>query len=244
MCKKIEFRKLKACEIEPRVASVNAGGVKLLLWKAKLAPYRVLDDAVGKSNWQLVLSNDNRNAKIGIRDPFSDAFIWKEGVGDMPTPKALVEDAVSCAATAWGIGRELYNAPDLFISKDHLDSYTYNKETKEGQCFDRFRCLDISYDDDSISSVTIGIYKFDELIGQQTFGKKTANAAKQPADDALFSDDEIMQIGSIKGKTYGEVKDSVNFRGLVTWAKKSDKRYDDPVMESQLERMRRLPMAS
>ena len=50
--KTIQFRKLKADEIELRVGATNESGFSLLLYKTARVDANILDETVGAFNWQ------------------------------------------------------------------------------------------------------------------------------------------------------------------------------------------------
>ncbi len=237
----MEFRKLKAKEISAEVAQVNRGGVKLLLWKERFAVIDILNDAVGEFYWSMSLSNDNRNCEITITDKATGRTASRTGVGDKKTPKALAYDAISAAGTAWGIGRELFTAPEMFIPKECLSSYSWDENEKVGKVNDRFIVTDITYDGDIISSVTIGITEYGEIKAKKTFTNQQAQkeaAAQTEAEKPVFADDEVLLIGVLKGKKYGDIKDSSKFRTLLSWAAETSTTY--PNDEKKTEQLKKL----
>ena len=64
----MEFRLLKAEEIEVRVATANEKGVSLLLYKDARVDQNILDETVGSMNWQRHHSRDNANCTVSIWD--------------------------------------------------------------------------------------------------------------------------------------------------------------------------------
>ena len=121
------FRLLKADEIEVKVKQVKENGSVFLLYKTARTDMDLLDETVGSERWQsdYKVVNDNLYAGIGIR--FADEWIWKWDCGIESRPdgdgnekKGEASDAFKRAGFKWGIGRELYTSPFIWISSDIL----------------------------------------------------------------------------------------------------------------------------
>ena len=78
----MEFRLLKAEEIECRVAMANEKGVSLLLYKDARVDQNILDETVGSMNWQRHHSRENANCTVSIWDGYKKQWIEKEDTGD------------------------------------------------------------------------------------------------------------------------------------------------------------------
>ena len=117
----MEFRTLKADEIECRVNTINENGLTLLLHKTSRTDMNILDETVGAENWQ----RDHKECKgnlycgIGIWDKDKSQWIWKwdcgveSAFGDKQ--KGEASDSFKRAGFNWGIGRELYSSPFISI---------------------------------------------------------------------------------------------------------------------------------
>lgn len=144
----IKFRTLKADEIDCRIATINQKGLTLLLYKDARVDQNILDETVGATNWQRRHTRDNANCIISIWDTDKKQWIEKEDTGTesfTEKEKGLASDSFKRAAFNWGIGRELYSAPFIWIDAK-------NAEIKQGQngkfqCFDKFAVEQILYDD-------------------------------------------------------------------------------------------------
>lgn len=116
-----KFRALRADEVECRVAMVDkkAGGwVTLLLYKDARCDQNILDETVGPTNWQRHHSRDNANCIVSIWDEEKQQWIEKEDTGtesNTEAAKGLASDSFKRACFNWGIGRELYTAPVIFV---------------------------------------------------------------------------------------------------------------------------------
>ena len=114
----MEFRKLKAEEIDCRVAQIAANYCTLLLYKDARVDQKILDESVGCMNWQKRYVRDNANCIVGIWDDEKKQWVEKEDTGTesfTEQEKGLASDSFKRACFNWGIGRELYTAPSIFI---------------------------------------------------------------------------------------------------------------------------------
>ena len=62
----MEFRTLKADEIECKINTVNEEGLTLLLYKTARADMNILDEVVGAENWQRDHKDCKGNLFCGI----------------------------------------------------------------------------------------------------------------------------------------------------------------------------------
>lgn len=132
------FRDLRADEIECRVAQVKPNGVSVLLYKDARCDQNILDETVGAMNWQRCHTRDNANCIVSIWDEKKQMWVSKEDTGtesNTEKEKGLASDSFKRACFNWGIGRELYTAPFIWIGKEHCDPQDYNGKWK---CFDSF----------------------------------------------------------------------------------------------------------
>lgn len=146
------FRKLRADEIDVRVGRViknrqgESAGVSLLLYKDARCDMAILDETVGAMSWQRSHSRDNRNCTVSLWDTEKGYWVSKEDTGtesSTEAEKGLASDSFKRACTCWGIGRELYTAPDITVWESN-GGFTF----KNGKCYDRFKVTNISYDDE------------------------------------------------------------------------------------------------
>lgn len=136
------FRLLRADEIECRVQSVKPQGLVLLLYKDARCDQNILDETVGQMNWQRHHSRDNANCTVSIWDDDKKMWVEKEDTGtesNTEKEKGLASDSFKRACFNWGIGRELYSAPFIWISSQDC-------RIKDGRCYDKFVVSHIAYD--------------------------------------------------------------------------------------------------
>lgn len=114
----MEFRTLRADEIELRVGTVSKKGATLLLYKDARCDMNVLDETVGTLNWKREHTRDNANCIVSIWDSEKSQWISKEDTGtesNTEKEKGLASDSFKRACVNFGIGRELYTSPFVFI---------------------------------------------------------------------------------------------------------------------------------
>lgn len=168
------FRLLNADEIEARVATVNEKGCSLLLYKDARCDMNILDETVGAMNWMRSHTRGNANCIVSIWDKEKEQWISKEDTGTesfTEKEKGLASDSFKRACFNWGIGRELYSAPFIWISADKV-----NLSQKNGKytTYDKFVVEAIRYDDKrQISALSIKnqagkrVYVFNNQKGEQ-----------------------------------------------------------------------------
>jgi hypothetical protein len=143
-----EFRLLKADEISCRVNQINDKGLTLLLYKDARVDMDILDETVGCMNWKKEYTRDNRNCIVSIWDSEKKEWISKEDTGtesNNEAEKGLASDSFKRACVNWGIGRELYTAPFIYIPASKVEI------TPKGDRFttyDKFHVEAIKYDKD------------------------------------------------------------------------------------------------
>lgn len=138
-----EIPLLTATDIECRIQQITNKGAVLLLYKTARVDMRILDEVYGAMNWQRhhEVINDNLFCTISVWDSEKSQWVSKQDVGtesNAEAEKGQASDAFKRAGFAWGIGRELYDAPFIFIQApiDKYDRFTvkeinYDKEKRE-----------------------------------------------------------------------------------------------------------------
>lgn len=158
----MEFRRLKPSEIDLRVGTVTSKGVSFLLYKDARVDMQILDETVGAENWQRdhFEVKGNLYCRVGIRTVTKDEngvrsdWVWKADCGtESQTEKEKGEssDSFKRACVCWGIGRELYTAPFIFVPlpKDFFEDFNGKaKLTKKAQAtLNRFQVSEIGYNE-------------------------------------------------------------------------------------------------
>lgn len=138
------FRTLKADEIECRVSTVTEKGCSLLLYKDARADMILLDETVGTENWQRSHELINGNLFCNVSIKCDGEWITKQDVGKesyTEAEKGQASDAFKRACVNWGIGRELYTAPFIWVS-----NCTIVQKNGKPTTYDKFRVEYIEYD--------------------------------------------------------------------------------------------------
>lgn len=128
------FRDLTKDDIECRVQSVKQNGLVLLLYKNARVDMNILDETFGAENWQRehYECKGNLFCKVGIYA--GGEWVWKSDCGvesNTEAQKGESSDSFKRACFNWGIGRELYTAPFIWIPKEKCN-------IQNGKCYDKF----------------------------------------------------------------------------------------------------------
>lgn len=155
----LNFRELKPSEIECKISQINEKGLSLLLYKTARTDMQLLDETVGAYNWKCEYQEIKGNMYCGISiyDAVKKEWItkWDCGVesafGDKE--KGEASDAFKRAGFKWGIGRELYTSPFIYINAEKCNL----KKNKEGKwvCYDKFEVEKIKIENEEITGVAI-----------------------------------------------------------------------------------------
>lgn len=146
--KNIDFRTLKADEIEVRPQSIKNGKATMLLYIDSRAVVSLLNETVGNMNWQseFYQVGEQTIGKIGIYDEDRDIWVWKSDVGsesNVEAEKGKISDTYKRILSRFGV-QELYSAPRITIDDDGYGNSGY-------------KVLEISYDTNrNITHLVIG----------------------------------------------------------------------------------------
>lgn len=176
----MEFRKLKPDEIEVRVGMAKQTGCSLLLYKDARCDMNILDETVGAENWQ----RDHKELKgniysmVGIWDKKKELWIWKCDCGaesNAEKEKGEASDSFKRACVNWGIGRELYTSPFIWINNQNCKIEKYGNSYKVK---DIFKVKKISYKNNKISELEIVNEETHKVV--YTFGKIQITEKSEP----------------------------------------------------------------
>ena len=168
---KLEFRKLKADEIECRIGTIkkDGTGLSLLLYKDARCDMNILDETVGPMNWKREHVRDNSNCIVSLWDDDKSQWVSKEDVGKesfTEAEKGLASDSFKRACVNWGIGRELYTAPFIWVSCDNANIKNFGGKYT---CTDKFYVEKITYKENGDID---GLSIINEKNGKRVFVKK------------------------------------------------------------------------
>lgn len=207
------MRLLKANEIQVKVKAVFQSSVMLLIYKDARVDMSILDETYGAENWTCSYREVKGNlfCTISVWDKEKKMWISKEDVGiESMTEgqKGEASDSFKRAGTKWGIGRELYTSPKIFVN---LQPNELNgKKVKTS-----FYVSEIEYVNREISYLVVN-----DQHGNVRFTFGNSNKAqpvsdgfinKQTSDNLLatFNHDYIRQALTEWGMTrLGELKES------------------------------------
>lgn len=123
------MRLLTAGEIDCRIGNTTEKGASILLYKDARVDMRILDETYGSMNWQRrhEVVNGNLFCTIEVWDSEKGCWVSKQDVGTesfTEKEKGEASDSFKRAGFNWGIGRELYTAPFIWITttSDDLDN--------------------------------------------------------------------------------------------------------------------------
>ncbi len=162
---KYKTRLLKASEIECRAGVISNKGLSLLLYKDARADQRILDETFGIFGWKRSHQSINGDlyCTVEIFDKETGMWVSKQDAGaagrsEKEREKSLASDSFKRACFNWGIGRELYTAPFIWIPAERTEI-----QERGGKffCNDRFSVATIAYNDErAISSLSITNSKY------------------------------------------------------------------------------------
>ena len=158
---KLEFRTLKANEIECRVGNVSKtnSGFFLLLYKNARVDQSILDETVGQFNWQCKYYQVKNTmvCSVGIYNEERQEWLFKDNGGDddyqAEQVKAELSDAFKRACFNWGIGRELYYAPKIWINLSETNTTSARYSVKVIEYDDKKRITNLAIINDKTNEV-------------------------------------------------------------------------------------------
>ncbi|WP_302804673.1 hypothetical protein [Eubacterium callanderi] len=153
----LQFDRLSAEDIECRIAMVKQNGLSLLLYKDARCDMRLLDKTVGPMNWQRKheFKDGRLYCAVGIWDDDKEQWIWKEDVGtesNTEKEKGQASDSFKRACFNWGIGRELYTAPFIWINAQKA---SIRQNGQRYVCSDKFIVSKMDVENGVISDLVI-----------------------------------------------------------------------------------------
>ena len=156
--KEIKFKPMQAEDIEVRAAQVKANGCSLLLYKNARVDMRQLDEVVGAMNWKRShdVINGNLFCTVSIYNENTKEWVSKQDVGVesyTEKEKGQASDAFKRACFNWGIGRELYTAPFIWVNLNSDETFRSNSGSVQLKC--KFHVSEIAYTDNKISKLVI-----------------------------------------------------------------------------------------
>lgn len=178
--KDLTFRKLKANEIELRVGATTESGFSLLLYKTARVDANILDETVGEFNWtkRFYQVKSTMICEVGIYNEERHEWVFKGDAGDESNTEAIkgeASDSFKRAGFAWGIGRELYTSPFIWITKSP------ENDPKKS----RYEVSEIEYKDNEISKLVITNEKTGQVVFSKGKGTKVSQTTEKVEKKAI-----------------------------------------------------------
>lgn len=169
-----QFRALTADDIECRVSTVSDKGCSLLLYKDARCDMKILDETVGPENWKRSheLINGNLFCNVSLWDEGKKEWVTKQDVGTesyTEKEKGQASDAFKRACFNWGIGRELYTAPFIWIKSENV---TLTQKNNKFTTYDKFRVTQIIVINGEIKALAIK----NDSLGKMVFSYDVRSA--------------------------------------------------------------------
>lgn len=136
------------CRVQQITENQNGYGAILLLYKDARVDMKILDQVYGEMNWQRrhTVINGQLFCSVLIWDESKKQWIEKQDVGTesaTEAEKGRASDSFKRACFNLGIGRELYNAPFIYIK---LDAGEVRKNSKgKPTTYTRFNVTEMEY---------------------------------------------------------------------------------------------------
>lgn len=196
----MKFRLLKAEEIEVRVATIKEKGASLLLYKDARVDMNILDESGEVWKREHFTINGKLFCRVSIYDKELKMWVEREDVGvesNTEATKGEASDSFKRACFNWGIGRELYTAPFIWVDGGLISMYDTGRKDRFNKPIlstnDRFSVQSISYDDNrNIKSLVIVNDKTKKVV--YSFG----STERPPVNKASGADQEILARAKAK----------------------------------------------
>ena len=165
-------RLLRADEIECRVSVINERGLSLLLFKDARVDQKILDETFTPFGWRRTHQSIDGNlyCTVEVWDKEKQQWIAKQDVGTVSyseKEKGQASDSFKRACFNWGIGRELYTAPFIWVSSEKA---SIQKKGDRYTTSERFSVQAIGYNEDR---------EISRLVVVDSRGKKVFEMGKQ-----------------------------------------------------------------
>lgn len=158
----MKFRKLNEDEIDVRIGTITQNGCSLLLYKDARVDMQILDETGLLWQRRHYECKGNLFCSVGIK--IDNEWIWKDDCGaESRTEKEKGEssDSFKRACVNWGIGRELYTAPFIWVPSTTIidgkltESYSSKETNGKLVIQDKFFVRKITYHEDKIDGLII-----------------------------------------------------------------------------------------
>lgn len=201
------IRLLRADEIECRASMASEKGVSLLLYKDARVDQRILDETFGLFGWKRSHQciDGNLYCTVEVYNKETGEWISKQDVGTngytekekTQASKTQASDSFKRACFNWGIGRELYTAPFIWIPAEKAD---IRKKGDKFYCNSRFSVNSIQYNGGR-EIVGLSIVDGNKRVVYELKGKteaKTGKAGQAVSEAQMDSLEKELQRTGVK----------------------------------------------
>lgn len=234
-----EFKPLAPEDIEVRVAQCSEKGAQLLLYKTARCDMNILDETVGQENWDCSYEaiDGKLFCTVGICcELVSGRYEWvyKQDVGvesNMEPAKGEASDAFKRACFKWGIGRELYTAPFIWVDKGMLQRHKMNDKTGRWACYDRFEVTMVKVENGKIADLAIANEFGLEVFKMRSKAGSTPKMGNVPSKTKTTPEKPRDRFGNLRKLKERAVSMGIKAEGIDSWCeatfKKDKKDYTD-----------------
>jgi hypothetical protein len=229
----MEFRLLNKDDIEVKVKQISEKGAVALLYKNARTDMNLLDETAGAMNWKCSYREikDNLYCEISIYNETTGQWISKEDCGiesredtEGNQKKGEASDAFKRAGFKWGIGRELYTSPFVFLN---VPTKGEGKKWELANRFDKFSVSEISYTDKIITGLCI-VNSKGETVYQM--GKSTPKPKEDVKNDSdAITSKQVKELQDYAVSLYQQ--DGINCLKALVLQLKVDKMADIKVSQ-------------
>ena len=195
------IRLLRENEIECRAAIVRKNGISILLYKDARVDQRILDETFGPFGWKRNHQSIDGNlyCTVEIFDKDTGEWVSKQDVGTTgytEKEKSQASDSFKRACFNWGIGRELYSAPFIWIPAGKA---SIQQKGDKFYCNDHFAVAEISYNEDrEITGLVIVnsdtgavVYKLADKVKRQDDTRQGGNTGKNAKKSDVITSEQL-----------------------------------------------------
>ena len=199
----MKSRFLNANEISCRVQMISEKGLNLLLYVTSRAGQTLLDELYGDLYWQdkYEVIDGDLLCTISVYNSELQQWISRSDVGKAKQgeeEKSRASDSFKRACVKFGIARELYSAPFIWISSNDCKIY---EEKGKYKTRDTFKVTSIKYS------------KNGEIIGLEIINNRTGSIVYK-----LFADEKIDEV-KIKTLNILMEKADVQLKSILDFCK-------------------------
>lgn len=205
------MRKIRAEEIQVRVAQVTSKGCSLLLYKDARFDRAILDEEFGAMCWQndFKVIDGKMYGGIGVYDKNTSQWIWKWDCGvesNTEQEKGQASDCFKRSGFKWGIGVELYTAPFIWVNTETKQE---GNRWKLANPFVKYSVKSIDYNNDAISNLEIvddkgnTVYSMGKKVTKTT--QKTESITEEKLKDQAYDKVDSIACGLKNSKTMKEL---------------------------------------